>query len=355
MTQRYFIRLILVFCINTCFVFAQKNPRNVILLIADGMGIDQLYSGIIASQHPLNIERFSICGFSKTNSANHFATDSGAAATAIACGIKTNNGLIGMSADSVAVKSILELAKEHQLSTGIVTTSSLTHSTPAAFVSHQNNYDLYDEIAIDYLRSGVDVFAGGGKRYFEKREDGQNISEQLKKNEYQLCYSLSEFFNAKGPKVAGLLYDDQAPPLPERKTMLPDASQAAIQLLSTNKKGFFLMIEGAQIDWACHDGNMQQLIREIIDFDAAVGKALDFAELDKHTLVIVTGDHETGGLALTNAQPGTDSIKATFLTKSHTGTLVPVFAYGPGAQQFSGFMQNTAFKTKLEKLLKFSK
>lgn len=355
MRQRYFIRLMLFFCINTVIVFAQKNPRNVILLIGDGMGIDQLYSGIVASPHPLNIERFSICGFSKTNSANHFATDSGAAATAIACGVKTNNGLIGMSADSVTVKSIFELAKEHQLSTGIVASSSLTHSTPAAFVSHQTSYDMYDEIASDYFKSGIDVFVGGGKRYFEKREDGQNISEQLKSKGYQICYSLPDFINAKGPKVAGFLYDDQAPPLPQRSTMLPDASKTAIQLLSPNKKGFILLIEGAQIDWACHDGNIQQLVREIIDFDSAIGKALDFAERDKHTLVIVTGDHETGGLALTDAKPGTDSIQATFLTKQHTGSLVPIFAFGPGAQQFSGFMQNTVFKAKLEKLLKLSK
>ena len=324
-------------------------------MIGNGMGIDQLYSGMIASPKTLNIERFSISGLSKTYSASDFATDDAAAATALACGVKTNNGLVGMTADSVFVQSLPELAKKHRLSTGIVTSGSLTNATVAAFISHQTSYDNYDEVATDYLHSGPDVFAGGGKRYFENREDGKNLSEQLKTKGYQICYSLAEFINAKGPKAAGLLYDDLVPPLPERKSMLADASQKAIQLLSTNKKGFFLLINGAQIDGACHDGNVQTLSQEVQDFDSAVGKALDFAERDKHTLVIVTANHETGGLALTDARLGTDSTKAIFLTKSHTGTLVPVFAYGPGAQQFSGIMENTDIKTKLEKLLKLSK
>lgn len=334
---------------------SEKHPKNVVLLIGDGMGLAQVYSAMVANGNKLNLERCTVVGFSKTYSASDFTTDSGAGGTAIACGVKTKNGMIGMSPDSLPVQSILELASVNKLSTGIVVSSSVTHATPACFIAHQIDRSMYEEIANDYLNSNLDLFIGGGKKYFDDRNDGRNLIDELKARNYKIAYSIAEVKKVQSGKLAGLIYEDQNPPMPDRGTMLPDATEAAINILHKNKKGLFLLVEGSQVDWAGHDNNSSQLIKEVLDFDQAVGRVIDFAQKDKQTLVIITADHETGGLSLLNGKFGSDSLKVIFSSKGHTGVPVPVFAYGPGAEQFSGFMENTAFKSKLEKLLRLKK
>ena len=336
-------------------VNAQKRPKNVVFLIGDGMGIAQIYSGMVANGNKLALERCTYSGFSKTYSANNFTTDSGAGGTALACGVKSNNGMIGMGADSVAAESILELAERNSLATGIVVACAVTHATPASFIAHQINRNMYDEIASDYLKTDIDVFIGGGRKYFENRADGHNLTDELKTKNYQIAYDMASVKLIKTGKLAGLLYDDQNPAMPERADMLPDGTMAAIDILQHNKKGFFLMVEGSQIDWAAHDNNSKQVIKEVLDFYKTVGMVLDYAEKDGNTLVIITADHETGGMTLLNGKFGSDEMKAAFTTKSHSGVPVPVFAFGPGAENFSGFMENTSFKGKLEKLLKLNK
>jgi len=316
------------------------------------MGIAQIYAGMVANGNSLQLERCTFSGFSKTYSANNFTTDSGAGGTALACGVKTKNGMIGMSPDSVSVASILELSEKNKLSTGLVVACSVTHATPASFIAHQVNRDMNEEIAADYLKSNVDVFIGGGRKYFEDRTDGRNLTNELKAKNYQIAYNLNDVKSIKSGKLAGLLYEDQNPGMPERGSMLPDAAMTAIDILATNKKGFFLMIEGSQIDWAGHDNNSVQLIKEVLDFDQTIGRVLDFAKKDGNTLVIITADHETGGLTILNGKFSSDKMNALFSTKNHSGVPVPVFAYGPGAENFSGFMENISFKAKLKKLLK---
>jgi len=334
---------------------AQKKPKNVIFLIGDGMGIAQIYAGMVASDNKLNLERCTYSGFSKTYSSNKFTTDSGAGGTALACGVKTKNGMIGMSPDSVPVQSILELSSHNKLSTGIVVACAVTHATPASYIAHQVSRNMYDEIATDYLKTDIDVFIGGGRKYFEDRNDGRNLTNELKAKGYQVAYKLDDVKAIKTGKLAGLLYEDQNPAMPERGTMLPDATMAAINILDDNKKGFFLLVEGSQIDWAGHDNNVRQVVKEMLDFDQTIGSVLDFAKKDGNTLVIITADHETGGLALLNGRFGSDDMKAVFTTKDHSGVPVPVFAYGPGAENFKGFMENISFKAKIEKLLKLKK
>lgn len=334
---------------------AQKTPKNVIFLIGDGMGLAQVYAGMVANGNSLALERCTYTGFSKTYSSSNFTTDSGAGGTALACGVKTKNGMIGMSPDSVAVESILQASSRHGLATGVVVACALTHATPASFVAHQVNRGMNDEIAADYLNTDIDVFIGGGRKYFEKRVDNRNLTEELKAKNYQMAYTLDEVKAIKTGKLAGLLYDDQNPSMPERGTMLPDATSAAIEILEHNGKGFFLMVEGSQIDWACHDNNAEQEIKEMLDFDQTVGRALDYAKRTGNTLVVVTADHETGGLSILDGKFGDHKMKTGFSTKSHSGVPVPVFAFGPGAENFTGFMENTSFKAKLEKLLKLKK
>ncbi len=333
-------------------VSAQKMPKKVIFMIGDGMGIAQVYAGMVANNNHLALEQCAYSGFSKTYSASNFTTDSGAGGTALACGVKTKNGMIGMNADSVQIQSILEQASNNGLATGIVVACSVTHATPASFIAHQVNRNMYDEIATDFLNTNIDVFIGGGRKYFEERSDNRNLTEELKAKKYQVVYNINDVKSAKTGKLAGLLYADQNPGMPERGNMLPEATMAAIRILNINPKGFFMMIEGSQIDWAAHDNNSEQVVKEMLDFDNTIGQVIDFARKDGNTLVIITADHETGGLALLGGKFGSDNLKAVFTTKNHSGIPVPVFAFGPGAENFSGFMENTCFKSKIQRLLK---
>ncbi len=351
-TQSILYLIISLFILSFLSASAQKKPKNVIFLIGDGMGISQIYSAMVANGNKLALERCTYAGFSKTYSANNFTTDSGAGGTALACGVKTKNGMIGMSADSVAVESILTLAKKNELATGIVVACGVTHATPAAYIAHQINRNMYDEIAADYLKTDIDVFIGGGRKYFENRADDRNLTNELKVKNYQIAYNLADLKTIRNGKLAGLLYEDHNPAMPERGNMLPESTMAALDILDNNKKGFFLMVEGSQIDWAAHDNNAKQVIKEMLDFDKTIEVALNFAQKDGNTLVIITADHETGGMTILNGTFGTDEMKAAFSSKDHSGIPVPIFAYGPGAENFSGFMENTCFKAKIEKLLK---
>ena len=343
---------ILVFFFLLQFTGAQTHPRNVIFMIGDGMGLAQAYAGMVANGNKLALERCKYIGLSKTYSASNFTTDSGAGGTALACGIKTKNYMVGMNPDSVAVQSILELAEKNQLATGIVVSCALTHATPASFIAHQINRNMYEEIAADYLGTDIDVFIGGGRKYFEQRSDNRNLTEELKIRNYQVVYTLDAVKANKTAKMAGLLYEDQNPAMPERASMLPDATMAAIDILDNNKKGFFLMVEGSQIDWACHDNNAEQLVKEILDFDQTIARVLDYAEKHGNTLVIITADHETGGLTFPTGDIKNGTFEARFSTKGHSGIPVPVYAFGPGAINFSGFMENVDMKAKIEKLLR---
>lgn len=320
-------------------------------MIGDGMGLPQLYAGMVANNNHLALERCTYSGFSKTYSADRFTTDSGAGGTAIACGIKTKNGMIGMSPDSVKAESILEVLERNQFSTGIVVACDVTHATPASFIAHQINRSMNEEIAADYLKTDIDVFIGGGRKCFEERKDGRNLPEELKNKNYQVVYTLDEVKKIKSGKLVGLLYDQHPPLMPERGSMLADATMVAINILDNNPKGFFLMVEGSQIDWAAHANNTGQVIKEMLDFDQTIDRVLNYAQKEGNTLVIITADHETGGMALMDGEFGSDSLKAEYCTTNHTGIPVPVFAFGPGAEHFSGFMENTAFKSKIEKLL----
>lgn len=333
-------------------ISAAKKPKNVIFLIGDGMGLAQIYSAMVANNNELELERCPYVGFSKTYSADNFTTDSSAGGTALSTGVKTKNGMVGMSPDSIAVESILEQASRNGLATGIVVACALTHATPAAYIAHQINRGMDEEIAADYLETNIDVFIGGGKKYFDKRKDGRNLVNELQAKNYQIAYTLEEVQSIKEGKVAGLLFDNHPEAMPNRGHYLPEASKKAIDLLRKNKKGFFMMIEGSQIDWGGHNNDNDMIVREMIDFDITVGKVLDFAKKNRKTLVIITADHETGGLSLASGNMEDGQVKAAFSTGGHTGIPVPVFAFGPGAEQFTGFMENTAFKAKIAKLLK---
>ncbi|MFO7617816.1 MAG: alkaline phosphatase [Bacteroidales bacterium] len=325
----------------------EKPVKNIILMIGDGMGTAQVHAGLTANGGKLNLERFPIAGFLKTHSTS-FVTDSGAGGTAIATGHKTYNGAIGVDAQGQPVKTILEWAEEAGKATGMATTCAITHATPASFISHQKKRSDYELIAADFLKTDIDVFIGGGYDHFAKRKDGVNLTEELRKKGYQVALTIDEVRETSSGPVAGLLYPVHPPKWSEgRGNLLAESVTEAIRLLSADPDGFFLMVEGSQIDWAGHDNQAQHVADEMIDFDRAVGVALDFAINNGQTLVIVTADHETGGVTLLDGDYETGSLKASFSTTDHTGVMVPVFTYGPHALKFGGIHDNTEVFTKM--------
>ena len=327
--------------------FSKKKPKNIILMIGDGMGLAQSYAAYTAKNGNLILYEFPVTGFSKTSSSDNYITDSAAGGTAIACGVKTYNGAIGVNENGKPVKSILEYAEEKGLSTGLVATYEVTNATPASFIAHQPKRSMEPEIALDYLKTDVDVIIGGGKGYFQPHFDA------LTNNGYQVKLDLNEMQKVKSGKLAAFLAEKHLPTIEQKRgDMLPKSVKTALNILSHNKKGFFVMVEGSQIDGQSHSNNIKGEIAEAIDFDNAIKIALDFAKEDGNTLVIVTADHETGGLSLTGGSYESGEVKASFSTGGHTSVMVPVFAFGPGAKNFTGVYENTAIFIKMKSLLK---
>jgi alkaline phosphatase len=333
-------------------VNSKKHPKNIILFIGDGMGIAHIYASMTANGGSLFLQNFIHCGFSKTYSSSDYITDSAAGGTALSCGIKTYNGAIGVDPDKKPVKNIREMAEEKGLKTGLVSTSAINHATPASFMAHVASRGSYDDIAADFLKSNIDVFIGGGVKFFENRKDGRNLSKELRDKGYQVLYKIEDIKKVKSGKLAGLTAAEHNPPMPERGDMLVPATETAINLLSQGKKGFFLMVEGSEIDFLAHNNQAPGVIRETLDLDKAIGSALEFAAKDRQTLIIVTADHETGGMTLNEGNNKTGDISAKFTSLEHTGVCVPVFAYGPGSEQFGGFMENTEIAAKMMSLLR---
>jgi alkaline phosphatase len=329
-----------------------KKPKNIILFIGDGMGLAHIYASMTANGGSLFLQNFIHCGFSKTYSSSNYITDSAAGGTALACGIKTYNGAIGVDPEKNPVRNIREMAEEKGFKTGLVSTSAINHATPASFIAHQASRGSYDDIAADFLKSGIDVFIGGGVKFFENRKDGRNLSKELRDKGYQVLYNMEDIKKVRSGKLAGLTAPEHNAPMPERGEMLVPATETAINLLSLSKKGFFLMVEGSQIDFLAHSNQTPGVILETLDFDRAVGAGLAFAAKDTNTLIIVTADHETGGMTLNGGNNKTGDVTANYTSTDHTGICVPVFAFGPGAEQFGGFMDNTEIALKMMNLLK---
>ncbi|WP_423130457.1 alkaline phosphatase [Gaoshiqia sp. Z1-71] len=328
-----------------------KKPRNIILMIGDGMGTAQVSAAVTANGGQLFLSNFKHLGFSNTHSANNYITDSAAGGTALSTGYRTSNGAIGVDVADIAKPTILDIAESKGKMTGLVSSSAITHATPASFIAHQPSRNRYEEIAADFLKTDIDVFIGGGYKHFTNRKDGRDLTVDLKAKGYQVLTELNEIVSVKSGKLAGLTAPEHNDRYAQRGDLLPKATETAIRLLRNQKAGFFLMVEGSQIDWAGHQNNTIFLIEEMLDFDRTIGVALEFAAEDNETLIVVTSDHETGGLALTGGNLETGMVKGTYNTGSHTGVMVPVFAFGPGAEQFTGIMDNTDIAKKIISLI----
>lgn len=345
--------------VQAFFINERDLPDNIILFIGDGMGVAHVTAGKTVNG-TLNLEQFKTMGLLTTHSYDEYITDSAAAATALATGFKTYNGAIAVSPQKKSLKTVLEYAEEQGKSTGLVATSSITHATPACFAAHVDQRSKQDVIAEHLIQSGVDVLFGGGMGYFlpashtnSKRVDEKNLMTQLEQD-YTVIRTPAEFKKLGTlPRAVGLFAIDELPPVENQEISLAEMTQKAIDILSKNENGFFLMVEGSQIDWGGHDNDSDYIIREMIDFDTAVGVGLAFAKKRKDTLVLATADHETGGYALENGSVEERSVtEADFTTTSHTAEMIPLFALGPRSNVFGGIHDNTFVGKMMIELLK---
>ncbi|MFC2949222.1 alkaline phosphatase [Virgibacillus sediminis] len=395
----------------------EQEVENVIYMIPDGFNTDyaanyRMFKGeeAVWDEH--------LKGMFSTYSASSNITDSAAAGTAMATGVKTNNGTIGLDADGNEVETILEtLKQEEDKSAGLVATSAITHATPAAFASHNESRNNETEIASDLLENEVDVLLGGGKNNFLPESEGgnqpeDNLLEQAQDQGYQFVETPEALSEAdvdveEGEKLLGLFADGALSPEVLRdeaeEPSLAEMTETAISTLEQDEDGFFLMVEGSQIDWAGHDNDAGWAMTDVAAFEQAVEEAIEFAEEDGETLVVVAGDHETGGMTVgangsatanpevlrditatgdymaselnedrsnvadvLNTYTGfdltdeeiqfiqeaddaatainqvvSDRANIGWTSTNHTGVDIQVYAYGPGADEFSGYHDNT--------------
>ena len=328
-----------------------RKVKNIIFMIGDGMGLEQISAAWVCNGGKLNLDNFTNVGIQRTYSANKLVTDSAAAGSALATGQKTNNGMIAMNPDTVAVKSLAEEAMEKGKRAGAAVTCRVTDATPAVFFSHAPSRKLMDDIAVQMTNSGLYFLSGGGTKYWSGREDGVDLVGHAEAMGYTYVETKEEMMAVEEGPVIALMDEYELQPALDRGDILPSSVQKALQVLD-NKKGFFLMIEGSMIDDGGHDNKAGKTMEEIFDFDRTLGLVLEWAEKDGQTLVIVTADHATGGMTLLGGSIDGQRIRVNYSTTGHNGVALPVFAWGPHAEDFVGIYENAELSDKIRALIK---
>ena len=328
-----------------------KKVKNIIFMIGDGMGLEQISAAWVCNGGKLNLDNFKNVGIQRTYSANKLVTDSAAAGTALATGHKTNNGMISMTPDTVVVKSLAEEAMEKGKRTGAAVTCRVNDATPAVFFSHSASRKNQEDIVEQMAGSGVYFLSGGGSKFWRDREDGKDISEEVKAKGYSYVETKGDLVAVENGPVIALMDRYELKPSLDRGDILPASVTKALELLD-NRKGFFLMIEGSMIDDGGHDNKAGHTMEEIFDFDRTLGLVLEWAEKDGQTLVIVTADHATGGMTLLSGSVDKKRIRVNYSTTGHNGIAIPVFAWGPHSEDFVGIYENTELSDRIRALIR---
>jgi len=323
----------------------KKNTKveNIILMIGDGYGLSQISAATLSNQGKLTLTQLKSISFLKTQSADDFTTDSAAAGTAIATGEKTYNRSIGMGVNRLPIENLTELLNKHNYNTGFITTDNVTGATPSAFYAHQLDRDMETEIINDLSKSKLSLFIGSGSDNFLKTFNDSNFTITNNLNDISLTESnkVGFFFSEKGvPSINS-----------GRGDILSEATKVSMAYLSNKKKPFFLLVEGAQIDSFGHVNDISGIISEAIDFDKAITEAIKYADAHENTLVIITADHETSGLSIPQGNLKDNVVEGDFSTYDHTGIMVPIFAYGPKSDLFSGVYENNEVFHKIKEVL----
>lgn len=329
-----------------------KKVKNVILMIGDGMSLAHMYTAWTANRGQLWLENAQYTGLSKTWCTNRLVCDSDSGGTALATGQKTCYHAVGTDPQGNPLTTLCDLAKAKGKSAGIAVTCRLWDATPCDFSCHNLDRDKEQELIGDYPTSGLDYAFGGGAKYFTNRADGRDIFKELEANGYHVSRTWDDLAAWKSGKVFAVPYDVDTPLPDERGDLLARASLKGIELLNQNRNGFFMMVEGSQLDDYGHFNQLDLLMKETLDFDQTIGNMMKWAAQDGETLVVVTADHETGGLTLVDGNKDEGKVTCCFSTKSHSGVMVPVYAFGPGSEQFSGIMENTDIFKKIKALMK---
>ena len=315
------------------------------------MGLSQISSGMYSNNNYTSFERSQHVGLIKTHSFDNLVTDSAAAGTAMSSGVKTYNRVVGMDENFNPVKSILEICRDRGYMTAIIATSTIVHATPAAYYSKVKSRYEYDEIASQLSKSNINFFVGGGEKFFNDRRDKRNLMNEM--NDYLFVNSIESFKKINSNKIGFLTsYDSPMGKHEGRKPSLEDIVQVTIQKLKSFNKPFFLLVEGSQIDWGGHDNDSEHMISEMLEFDRTVEKVFDFVNIDKNTTVIITADHETGGVAIIDGNIEDSKVVNKYISEDHTATMVPIFSFGPYSSLFSGVYDNTEIFDKLEAIIK---
>lgn len=323
-----------------------KKVKNVILIIGDGTGLAQWYSGYTANHARLNVFNIRSIGLSKTSSYDNFITDSAPGATALASGKKTNNRAIGVDHTGVTLSLIPDYAAKKGMLTGLITSGDMTDATPASFYGHRTERSNAAGMFADLATSPVQLLMGSGNRAFN-----DTVRSNLQKHGFHITTKIDSVPAATQDKWVVMDARAHQSILQGRGEWLQQAFSKSLEILSANKNGFFLMAEGAQVDHGGHDNNLPWLATEVMDLDRLVGRAMQFADANGETLVVVTADHETGGLSLMDGNYESGYIGGQFATDDHTAIPVPVFAYGPQSRLFSGVYENTAIFNKIMQAL----
>lgn len=384
------IALLAVLAVTSCSS-AKDEPqvKNVIYLIGDGMGFGAVTSLLLAEDSVTGFEQAPVIGLNETCSANNYVTDSPAGGTALAAGVRTRNGYCGLDPEGNRLTTILHKAQAMGKKTGIVVNTTLTEATPAAFYAGVTSRGMTYEIAEQFTVSGVDVAIGSGLDHFISRPDSLDLTATLIDKGYDVYLNWSAVLNTPSDKFIGILpmadvhrqesgrkeagaaaghevclaarlasasEDAGASDLSEPTVYLQKASAKALDVLSRNSdNGYFLMIESALIDGYGHNNDSEGMIAEMKEFDALLRQLVAYVDQHPETLLVVTADHETGGtwLNYTGYEVGGSSpVAMSYSTRGHSGVVVPIFAYGEGAEAFAGVMKNTDIPKKIEQLMK---
>jgi len=353
--RRYFRYTVCFAAIYSLFLVqfvAASPPRSVVLIISDGTGVSQLTSLRYTSDQ-FQFNRFPVTGLFTTHALDDLITDSAASGTAIATGHKTNNGMVATLPDGTTPKTILELAEDQGKSTGLVATSQITHATPACFGSHVEDRDMEMEIARQLSRQNIEVLFGGGQKFFLNNNQSGNLVDSMKTAGYTYVDSrdmLTQLNPRTTTHALGLFAEVGMKPAKEGRMPLHLMTEKAVEILANDQDGFFLMVEASQVDWEGHDNDNEGIIAEMHDMNDAVEWVLDYQEEHPDLLVLWISDHETGGYAIAGGSSDQYQVEGAFTSTHHTGQMIPAFAVGPGADQFSGVYDNTDIGKKLFKL-----
>ncbi len=351
MKRLFFLLCTVAFCSVS---FAQFPVKNVIYIVGDGMGPAHVTASLVSQKGKSQFLRFPVSGFSQTYSLDSYTTDSGAGGTALMTGNKVQNQHIALSPNGVGYQSILFRAHQMGKSTGFVVTSDVLDATPASTYAHVANRHQYDSISLQMSQCPFNVMIGGGYDFFvqKKRKDGMAPLDTLKRRGYYVAKTFAEMNKYNGDKLCALLTDGKPVGAPAREPILTEGVKKALDILSRNdSNGFFLMVEGSHIDKANHVNDSAQLTAELAEFEQMLAIVLDFAAKDGKTLVVLTADHESGGLVLLDGSIEQGVNNYQFNTTNHSATMVPVFAFGPQARQFTGIHQNTEIHDIILKLI----